>query len=205
MDATTRTAAVLAAAALLVVPLVNALVLEAQRTADRQVVDPPDHTPPDARASPGEVENASRDPPQDKGDVAAGNCTPVPEEAAAARWHHPPPASRPGAAAQTRAQAPDERSFRISDLHPAARVQLDVTNLVGSLQASVHPAGAPDDPAWSADLQRGFPDDVAEGATLTRAGALVTGSWVATLETDGATYGELAYTVVRAICEGAQP
>lgn len=204
MDATTRTAAVLAAAALLVVPLVNALVLESQRTADRQVTEPPDHPSPDAQASPAQVENASRDLPEDRA-VTAGNCTPVPEEAPAARWHHPSPGSSPGSAAQTRAQAPDERSFRISDLHPAARVQLNVTNLVGSLQASVHPAGAPDDPAWSADLQRGFPDDVAEGATLTRAGDLATGGWVATLETDGATYGELAYTVVRAICQGAEP
>lgn len=204
MDATTRTAAVLAAAALLVVPLVNALVLESQRTADRQVVDPPDQPPPDAQTSPSQVENASRDLPENRA-VTAGNCTPVPEETPAARWHHPSPASRPGAAAQTRAQAPDERTFRVSDLHPAVRVQLNVTNLVGSLQATVHPAGAPDDPAWSADLQRGFPDDVAEGATLTRAGDLATGGWVATLETGGATYGELAYTVVRAICEEAEP
>lgn len=202
MDATARSAAVLAAAALLVVPIVNALVLESQSTADRQVTDPPEDPPPRTGETPGKTRNTTRDLPEGRR-AGGGNCTPVPEDAPAAQWRHPAPQQGPGAAVQARAQSPDERSFRISDLHPAARVQLNASGLAGSLTASVYPAGEPGNAPFEVDVQRAVPADLARGHTLTRAGDLVTGDWVATLDTDQASYQELTFTVVRAICEEA--
>lgn len=204
MDATIRSAVVLAAAALLVVPLVNALVLEARETTDRQVRDPPED-PPDAEASPENRTNASRDLPSRPSRAAGGNCTAVPEDAPAVRWHHPSPSDGPGAAAQARAQDTDTKAFRVSDLHPAARVQLNVSDLTGSLTARVYPEDAPDDAAFTVEFRSEFASDVARGATLTQAGALSTGFWTAELETDGAAYDELAFTVVRAVCQEGSP
>lgn len=203
VDATIRSAVVLGAAALLVVPLVNALVLDARQTADRQIRDPPEDPPP-VEATPEDRRNSSRQIPRSRGGAAGGNCTPVPEENPAVRWRHPSPAEEPGAAAQTRAQSADTKRFEISKLHPAARVQLNVSDLTGSLTARVYPDGESEDAPFTVTISNRVTVDVARGKTLTRAGALSTGTWTASLETDGATYDELAFTVVRAICqEGA--
>lgn len=206
MDATARTAAVLAAAALLVVPLVNALVLESQQTADRQVRDPPQdppEDPPQGEYEGGDDANVSEEIPRDRRGAAGGNCTPVPEDAPAAAWNHPAPSENPGAAAQTRAQSPAERSFRVSDLHVGLAVRLQVTDLAGDLEARVHPADAPDDAAFAVDASNRLADDLERNGTVTRTGALTSGDWTATLETDGAAYRSLEFTVVRAICQEA--
>lgn len=197
----------LAAAVLLVVPLVNALVLEAQETADRQVRDTPADRPPEPAARDGPSPNATGNRTSDRPgeSVSArsgGNCTPVPEEEPVVRWRHPAPQDSPGAAAQARLEAPETQGFRISPLHPAARVQLEVSSLTGYLLAQVYPDGAGEGAApFSFEGGGNVSDDVTVGRTLTRTGPLSTGDWVATLETDYAAYEELAFTVVRAICQ----
>lgn len=204
MDATTRSALVLAAAALLVVPLVNALVLEAQDTTDRQVRDPPED-PPDVQMQPDNRTNTSRELPDRAPASGGGNCTAVPEDAPAVRWRHPSPSDQPGAATQARAESPETQRFEVSELNPAVRVQLNVTDLSGSLTAEVYPDGAQDDAPFTVQIQNVLLEDVARGQTLTRADALSSGTWTATLEVDGATYDELSFTVVRAICQEAAP
>lgn len=204
MDATARTAAVLAAAALLVVPLVNALVLESQQTADRQVRDPPEDLP-ERQPQPSNDTNVSQELPRDRTRSVGGNCTPVPEDAPAAAWNHPAPSENPGAAAQARAESPQERTFRVSDLHVGLAVRLEATDLTGDLEARLHPDGAPDDAAFTVDASNRVADDIERNGTVARTGALTSGDWTATLEADGATYRSLTFTVVRALCQEAGP
>lgn len=211
VDAPLRSAAVLAAAALVVVPLVNALVLEARQTADRQVADPPDVPEPDdpPRGQPSDERSGEEEvppeetPERDRRGNVTGNCTPVPEERPAAAWHHPSPEDAPLAAAQRRADHTETRSFRVSDLHPAVHVELQVEDLVGGLEARVHPEGAPDDAPFEAEPQGGLGSTVEVSETLTRPDQVATGGWTASLVVDEGTYRELSLTVVRAICQEA--
>ncbi|MDX1610843.1 MAG: hypothetical protein R3185_00650 [Candidatus Thermoplasmatota archaeon] len=214
MDQTTRALTVLATITLLAAPLVNGILAEAATTADRLFLrdadwegDPP--LPEDWEGDPPEGDPPEGEPPDElpeggEGPAPQPNCTVEGERPPAAAWSHQDPSEGAGSALISRVAAPQEQRFDVEDRHLGMGIRLNVTDLRGALRASVYPEGSPDEPVFEYRTQNRLGDDVETRSTHTRNGELTTGTWVARLETTGASYAQLQFIVVLASCQASQ-
>lgn len=205
MDRTTRALAVLGVATLMVAPLVNGVLADAARTADRLFLKDADW-----QGDPPLPEDYQGDPPEDlpEGDdqrnvTAPGGRPPcqIQEEPTDAIWHHPSLQNETGPAITSRASFETQREFDVEDRHIGLGVRIEVTDLRGQLSARVYEKANPDHVVFEIDKPAAFGDDVADDSTETRPN-LVSGTYVAELEVQGATYDELTFASILASCSG---
>lgn len=206
MDQTTRALAVLGIATLMVAPLVNGVLADAAQTADRLFLkdadwqgDPP--LPEDYRGDPPE------DPPDGDEDrnltgPAGGQPTcQIEEERTEAIWYHPSVQNDTGEALTSRASFENQREFTVEDRHIGLGVRLEVTDLRGPFSAQVYEKDNPDHVVFEIDNPAAFGDDISKDSTETRP-ELTTGTYVAEMSTEGASYDELTFASILATCAG---
>lgn len=198
MDRTTRALAVVAAAAVLLVPVVNGVLEEAVATADRVVLDEadwdrePPEDPPDA------------EPPEDaEGNVSAGGGSTCPlTRELVAGWNHDKPDQDPLTAAENRSQDPTTQSFEVTNRTRALGIALEVTNMTGEIAASVYAEGGEDEAPFQVQQRHDLPANVTEGSTISPP-ALEPGTWTAELQHQRNHHDELTFVVIAFTCEGA--
>lgn len=205
MDQTTRALAVLAAATLILAPLVNGVLEEAAATADRIFLkdtdwtgdppeDPPDQPPPE-----------DLDANQQEGNLTgqAGGASCTPERRLVAAWQHDAYTKDPLTAAQNRTSQPSPQTFEVSEDDIGLGIAFDALNVSGTLSASVHQDDQDTDNApWSVDKQQPLEEDIHNPGKITPP-TLSAGTWVAELQHEGAHYDELTFLVFAFSCQEA--
>lgn len=206
MDQTTRALAVLGIATLMVAPLVNGVLADAAQTADRLFLKDADWD-----GDPPLPEDYQGDPPEDlpegdeqrnlTGPAGARPTCQIQEEPTEAIWHHPSVQNDTGNAVAQRASFSNEREFTVEDRHIGLGVRLEITDLRGRFSAQVYEKDNPDHVVFEIDKPAAFGDDVSQDSTETRP-ELTSGTYVAQMSAEGATYGELTFASILATCAG---
>lgn len=209
MDQTTRALAVLAAATLILAPLVNGILSDAAATADRLFLQNADW-----EADPPLPEEYEGEPPEDppegemerNGTQAQGRAPTcqIQEEPTEAVWHHANVTEQDQAqqAVASRVVDPQTKTFTVTDDHIGLGVELRIEELYGSVTARVYPEGAPDQAVFEYERSNALGDDPVKRSTETRP-ELTSGTWVAELDYHQASYSNLTFGVVLASCQGA--
>ncbi len=218
MEDTTRALTVLAISALLLAPVMNGVLADAAKTADRLFLkdadwqgDPPDELPDDFEGEPPEGEYEG-EPPDDLPDDLEGEGQNAPppcnfEITELVSVYHENPNEDPSSAFSGRANDAFDgtRPFTVEDHHLAVRAQATVVNLTGTISLSVYPENDTDRPlireentgSWTTS------DTYEFGDNRSRMQGLESGDWMAAFDMKQATYDEFTLTVTVAYCQGA--
>lgn len=204
MDQTTRALAVLAAATLILAPLVNGVLEEAAATADRIFLkdtdwtgdppeDPPDQPPP---------EDLERNDLE--GNISgAGGASCTPERRLVAGWQHDAYTDDPVTAVDNRTGQPSPQTFEVTEDDIGLGIAFTALNVTGQLSASVYQEGQGDENApWSEDKQSPLEEDLHSSSEITPP-ELTSGEWVAELNHETATYDKLRFLVFAFSCQEA--
>jgi hypothetical protein len=193
LDATTRALAVLATVLLVLAPMVNGVLAEAAKTADRlflRNVDYQGEAPDDLEGDPPEGEPPEGEPPDEpppgerEGEGpggGGGSCTVETEPVAV--WNHEDPGDpqQPGQGLFPRASDPEEQTFEITEEHIGLGAFYNYTNLRGSLSGQVYEADDPENVVFSFDHPNKLGASDADSGSVPRE-SLTVGTWVAQLD-----------------------
>lgn len=212
MDDTTRAMAVLAAATLILAPLVNGVLEEAAATADRIFLKDSDWTgdPPE---NPPDVDPPDKEPPEDlnqsdldgnyTGPGGGASCNL--ERRLAAGWQHRTYQEDPTTAVQERRLNQATQPIDVREDDVGMGIAFQSNNTTGALNASVYPEGQQENPPWYVDHPTtGFRDKLSEDGKITRPD-LTTGRWIARLDVSQAEYDDLTFVVFLFSCQQEAP
>lgn len=211
MEETTRAIVILAAAALVLAPVMNGVLEEAAATADRLFLkdadwdgEPPDELPDDPPE--GEPPEGEGPPPEDlpdgEGEIPPGAAGCEIQTETVAEWNHTNPRDDPGDAISSRANDAfrASESFEIEDHHVGIGLHFAAENLSGRFSAELtDPDG---NEPWT--QSHNSPSSKDYDVPYTERGPQ-TGTWTASIDATGATYDSLTLTVVRAFCQDTAP
>lgn len=202
MDQTTRALAVLAAAVVLLAPLVNGVLEEAAATADRVFLkdtdwngdppeDPPDQPPPE------DLNRSDLDRNMTGPGGGQPNCEV--ERRLVAGWNHESYEEDPLTAAGNRSQLDSPQAFEVNDTDIGMGVAFTAENVSGTLEASVYQDGQSENPVFEVDKQQPLEEDLNDDGEYTPP-QLKPGTWYASLDNEGAHYDTLQFVVFLFSC-----